>query len=251
MALRDEEPLRARTRTRLPWKDALGHLPAILLAAGLFMYAYLSICYDRFYGRLGVDPNDVGLSYAGTLARSSGFVVVYLVAAVFVSAMVVAIRPSRQVVTIGFRHWRVPVHPRWNVAVAVLVVGLMVVSLLGWPLYVAGDAARHVQSGYPVGTVLLPGPPDTPFPFPPLPVLAIRADPASIEPADKPADSPSVQRLRGRTLLYLGQSDGTVVLYDARTNRAVYVPGSTIILHVANCDAEPPPEVICSQARGY
>jgi hypothetical protein len=68
MAVRDEGPPPAHQHVRLslPLKDTLGYLPTVLLAAGLFMYAYLSICYDRFYARLGVDSNDVGLSYAGT-----------------------------------------------------------------------------------------------------------------------------------------------------------------------------------------
>jgi hypothetical protein len=79
--------------------------------------------------------------------------------------------------------------------VVTVITGLMVVSLLGWPLAVAGDAAKHVQAGHPVGTVVLPGLPLTPFPFPPLPVLAIRAEPATIAPAGKPTDTPSVQRL--------------------------------------------------------
>jgi hypothetical protein len=83
------------------------------------------------------------------------------------------------------------------------------------------------------------------LPFRGLDVLAIHAAPATVEPAGKPSDSPAAERLRGRRLLYLGQSGGTVVLYDAATQRAVYVPGSSVILHVANCDAKPPPDPAC------
>jgi hypothetical protein len=84
-----------------------------------------------------------------------------------------------------------------------------------------------------------------------LPIITIRADVTTVEPAGKPADAPAVERLRGRKLLYLGQSAGTVVLYDADADRAVYVPDSSIILHVANCDAKPPPDPTCLAVQDY
>jgi hypothetical protein len=61
--------------------------------------------------RLGVDPNDVGLSYTGTLARSSGFVVVYLMAAAITFALVQFTRPM-QAKTIGFGRQRIQ-GPAW------------------------------------------------------------------------------------------------------------------------------------------
>jgi hypothetical protein len=81
MAVLDEEheDASARSRRRLPWRAAVGHLPAVLAVGAVLVYGYLSIGYELFYSRLGVDANDVGLSYAGVLARSAGFVVVYLV----------------------------------------------------------------------------------------------------------------------------------------------------------------------------
>jgi hypothetical protein len=42
-----------------------------------------------------------------------------------------------------------------------------------------------------------------------------------------------------------------VVLYDAEVDRAVYVPGGSIILHVTNCDAKPLPDPTCSEASNY
>jgi hypothetical protein len=75
MAVRDEQqPTADRTGGIPPWKDTLEHLPAILAVGAAVVYGYLSICYDMFYGHLGVNPADVGLSYTGTLARSAGFV---------------------------------------------------------------------------------------------------------------------------------------------------------------------------------
>jgi hypothetical protein len=189
MAVRDDEvSASGQARRGLPWRDALGHLPAILLTAGLFMYAYLSVCYDRFYGRLGVDPNDVGLSYTGTLARSSGFVIVYVVLAVsmlqYVFQFALITRPRQ--LQLSSRRARV----------ALILSGATMILVLVWPFFASGDAAEHVQAGNPVAPLQLPTVPDWPFPLPPLPVLAIHADPATVEPVGKPADSPSVTRLR-------------------------------------------------------
>jgi hypothetical protein len=50
-----------------------------MLAVGaILLYGYLSIAYDRFYRGFGIDPSDVGLTYTGILARSSGFVLICL-----------------------------------------------------------------------------------------------------------------------------------------------------------------------------
>jgi hypothetical protein len=91
MAVRDKEQQTLsvnRLGRDLPWRDTLGHLPAVLAVGAVTIYAYLSLCYDRFYGGLGVNPDDVGLSYTGTLARSAGFVVAYLVAALLMGPLV-------------------------------------------------------------------------------------------------------------------------------------------------------------------
>jgi hypothetical protein len=244
MAVRDDEVgARDQARPSLPWRDAFGHLPVILLTAGLFMYAYLSICYDRFYARLGVDPNDVGLSYTGTLARSSGFVIVYVVFAVSLLLYVLQFA-----LVAGLRRLSLSIG---RARVWLFLCGVALILVLVWPFLASGNAAEHVQAGNPVAPLQLPTVPEWPFPLPPLPVLAIHADPATVEPAGKPADSPSVTRLRYRKLLYLGQSGGTVVLYDATADQAVYVPAGSIILNVANCDAKPPPDSTCAAARDY
>jgi hypothetical protein len=237
MAVRDEvqQPAeRETTRRAQPWRDMLAQAPGLLLVGGVLMYGFLSICYDRFYGFLGVDPSDVGLSYTGTLARSSGFVVVYLTLAYIVSGIV-----RQDLVEIRRSTRGRPT--RTSLVLAFAIGGLLVLVGVIWPPVAAGLSAEDVRAGKPVGPVLYPGP------LPPLPVLAIHADPATVEPTGRPGDAPAAERLRGRKLLYLGQSGGTVVLYDAATQRAVYVPSSSVILHVANCDAKPPPDPSCQQ----
>jgi hypothetical protein len=243
MAVRDEG--KPPASTGLPWREALSYTPALLLLSGLLMYGYLSLCYQRFYGSLGVDPNDVGLSYAGTLARSSGFVFVYLLFVAYaIGAGPVAVRHVRT--RWGMPHtWKITTI-QWLSALF----GFLIAASLSVTISEARDAARDVQAGLPVGPLQFAA--ENPFGggrLLPVPILAVHADPATVEPAGKLGDSPAVERLRGRKLLYLGQSGGVVVLYDAAADRAVYVPASALILKVANCDAKPPPDPACVAAR--
>jgi hypothetical protein len=238
MAVRDDQqPGTGEQGSRsLPWRDTLGHAPAALLIGGLLMYAFLSFCYARFYGSLGIDPNDVGLSYTGTLTRASGLVFGFVVVlAVYLIAQL-PILSSHWPKRLDRWAWR---HPR-----PMRVLGLTALSLLssGLAFSVAGAdiAADQVRAGKAVSPPRLGIAPIRGFE-----VLAIHADPATVEPVGKPDDSPAAERLRGRRLLYLGQSGGTVVLYDAAVQRAVYVPASSIVLHVANCDAKPLPDPAC------
>jgi hypothetical protein len=238
MAVRDQEQDHAseagRPRRRpLAWRETLGALPPVLALVAILLYGYLSIAYDQFYRRLGVDLSDVGLSYTGVLARSSGFVVAYLLGVALLVGLVVtsrlhmdqrrrldpakATRDTRRLSAV-------------NAVVAVLLAGTLV-----FPLVDAGDAARKAQVGFAVGPVRQRG--DL-GPISELPIVAIRADPATVEPSGKPGDAPAADRLRGSHLLYLGQSGGTVVLYDPAFQQAVYVPAASIILRVTNCDGE-------------
>ena len=123
--------------------------------------------------------------------------------------------------------------------VLVVLVGLLIGAFSGAPI-LASNAARDVRAGKPVAPIRFMQVPWSPY-RPPLtiPVVAIHADPATVEPAGDTTDSSSVERLQGHRLLYLGQSGGTTVLYDATSDRAVYVPTSSIVLHVADCDAMP------------
>jgi hypothetical protein len=216
--------------------EALKHVPAVIALAALVIYGYLSICYDAFYRALGVDPGDVGLSYAAILARSSGFVLVMSYVAVFCLPLLLSSRPPsrpRRDAAWVERDVKLDVTPaqrRLAERLSRRLVLLLVAALLTSVFFAAEDAARDVR----VGRAVRPMRPPVPGVSIPLTVLAIHADPASVEPAGKFGDSPAADRLRGRRLLYLGQEGGTVVLYDAAAQRAVYVPASAVILQVAN-----------------
>jgi len=114
---------------------------------------------------------------------------------------------------------------------------ILIVGLIGASLYAVLHRAEYLAQQVQAGRQLPRSGP--------LDALAIRADSATVEPAGKRGDSPAAERLRGKKLLYLGQSSGTVLLYDATVQRAIYVPASSIVLSVANCRAKPPPDAAC------
>jgi hypothetical protein len=229
MAVRDDQG------RGLPWRDAFNHAPTVLTVGAVVLYAFLSLCYDLFYRSLAVDPRDVGLSYAGTLARSSGFVIVYI----FFVGFAFQIRLSRR----AEPRLRAP-SPRMHSFETFLSVGFLIL-MFTWPFIGVAEATSAVKAGQPVRPLLLPGP------APPLPILAIRADPVTVEAMGNPGESPAAHRLHGRKLLYLGHSDSTVVLYDPAADRAVYLPAGSIILHIANCGAKPLPDAACEQMRTW
>jgi hypothetical protein len=248
MAGRDEEQQAATVEQdtrRLSWRDMLGHVPAVLLVGGLLLYGFLNFCYARFYGRLGVDPNDVGLSYIGTLTRASGLVVGFLIVLgvpIMLTVLGVLLLSLWRKPPRWFESW---MHPRALRLAAMsgvaAVTYLAIYSGVSW----TDLAANEVRAGKAVSPPRFPT-----APFRGLEVFAIRAAPTTVEPVGKPSDSPAAERLRGRRLLYLGQSGGTVVLYDAATQQAIYVPGSSVILHVVNCDAKPRSDAACQPTVG-
>jgi hypothetical protein len=94
MAVRDQQQLKV-PRRGLPWREVLSQAPAVIVVAGLLVYGYLRIYLQRFYGNLGVDPNDAGLTYADTLARSAGFLIFTLVFFVpFLLLLIVVVPPT-------------------------------------------------------------------------------------------------------------------------------------------------------------
>ena len=237
MAVRDDQQLK-EPRRGLPWRETLSQAPAVALVGGLLVYGYMRLYLQRFYGGLGVDPNDVGLTYADTLARSIGFliycsvVLAYtLVAALTlktISRLIWRIHPATK-----HRRTYVPPGALLTVGVPVIVTVSLIVASLWVVLDRAEHAARRVQAGRQLPRSGLLG------------ASVIRADLATVEPAGKRGESPAAERLQGRRLLYLGQSGGTVVLYDAAIQRAIYVPASSIVLQVANCSTKPPPDAAC------
>jgi hypothetical protein len=57
------------------WKDIASAAVPLLTVLGLAFYALSSYAYEHFYGSLGTSPTDVGLTYFGVLAASTGWAV--------------------------------------------------------------------------------------------------------------------------------------------------------------------------------
>jgi hypothetical protein len=110
----------------------------------------------------------------------------------------------------------------WSIAILSLMVVAALVPFLSLP---RADAASQ---GRPVAPVRLFG----------LTVLAIRADSASVEAVGKSEEAPAIKSLQSRALLYLGQANSTVVLYDSKEKQAVYLPASSVLLRVKSSEAK-------------
>jgi hypothetical protein len=74
--------------------------------------------------------------------------------------------------------------------------------------------------------------PGTPWSPSGLSVLNVQVRDARIEPIQAGSVPPALKGLTGQHLPYLGQSDGTLVLYDPTGAEVVYVPRGFVLLNV-------------------
>jgi hypothetical protein len=181
----------------------------VLTVAGAAFYVALRLAYRTFYGRLGLTPEDVGLSYGDAVARAAGIALYFAVFfAGVVGAPVLAIRivkPSGG--------WVKPFMGIAAVTSAVaLFAGLLVVM---WAT--ARSQARLVQDGKTVRP---------PFLFD----TGTRAHRASVKwVGDAPVGLSDVQTHR---LMYLGESGGSVVLYDVDEKRSLRLPAGEVVVSI-------------------
>jgi len=253
--LRNQESQTTNRRAPSPeqtWpRHILGGLSSFLLLFGVLLYGCLSTVYISFYSPLGVGLGDVGLNYGTVLSRASNYV--YFLLAIFftfallpplITLLMEAARPhftrplswrsirqgGRAISRLGTLPMNEFMRALWqgtSIAGATSMACLLL--LIGTIHSVTnGDAAAAaVRTGRPIiskGYMLGP------------PMVPIRADPVSVSTAGKPNDIPVVDDLSKRTnLLYLGQADGTVVLYDPNQPHVIYLPANTSILNVSVC----------------
>jgi hypothetical protein len=236
----------------------LGGLSSLLVLLGVIIYAILSTVYASFYEALGVDPNDVGLGYANVLAHSVSYVGYVLgIAAVSGLLFVVSVtiievaskvlreyrygsatepRPRLSWVAADSLHEfledSLPGGARPSRIIVVIVVTIVIFSVLLGYGATQGIAAGHIAADVRAGHPIIPR---TATPFG-IKILAVRADPVLVWAAGKPDDAPAVEKLVNRTdLLYLGQANSTIVLYDPRQHQAIYLPASTVMLSIGAC----------------
>lgn len=288
---------------------------AILAILGVILYGLQNIGYSAFYEEFGISPDDVGLGYINTLARSTGLVVVLILA---VLLAIVSYEPARiarkrseQLARLGWlkeiealqtwlrlsskevarKRLREEVRPeqiqnekeqyhalahllsaevaeiagepstrpkdddlralyksdrfsdfafelefakmdqvrqrlfqksgRGRFAAALITIVLIVV-LVAPVRALCISKAHSVQDGKPVAPINLLG----------LSLLNINADPAVVTPTGEVGKSAGVDPLSGKTVMYLGQANGRIVLYDNHAKRTVTLPASSVVLQI-------------------
>ena len=237
--------------TGLNLGEGLRYLGGVLALAGILVYALLRMSYDTFYGSLSVDPEDVGLNYGRVLTQSTGvviFIASLIASTSAVTLLVIRMRTGPEQRLKDLLKDLLPVLrvPMNKVILAVGVLGLILVA--GWGLvYSAGDAAIAVKSSQPIGAggwfTLLP----------------IRAEPVLVEPINETVSKTISSQLDcnsarqapcAEKLFYLGQTGGTIVLYNASRQRKLYLPQSSVVLHVSNCRTPRSRDVDCENLFG-
>ncbi len=230
-----------------PRSEALGGLPGFreflaimavsLAVTALLVCGLLSFAYERFYQALGVNPADIGLTFGVAVSRSVGFTVAFAVAVTLVAVAVrlILAAPLRRLRaragwTRTFHSTDFALVLGCYVALGLLAIfaAVAVISPVASYTARAADAAR---SGNAVRPLQLYG----------LPLLAMQAEPATVQPTSKARTLPGIWDLNDRPVLYLGQAGGVGVLYDADRGRVVYTPMDLVVLHVRNCGGQAPP----------
>jgi hypothetical protein len=216
------------------WWKIFSQGATVLVLAGILIYGYVGLSYERFYGALAIDPADVGLTYLGVLTHSTGlivtlafsltfmFIVTYLILWVALSLSDRLLRPGG-----SGSELRSDAKPLARTLAIALAVFVGVVGLAATP-WQADAAADWVKSGKPVRPL------KTNPPF--LTRLSIHADPAIVSSTHKLGEAPEIESLRARKLFYMGTANGLTVLYDPSVQGSIYLPSSEILLTIMNCE---------------
>ncbi len=224
-------------------RTALTQSTVLVTLGAVWLYIMMSLTYDAFYGPLGVDPSDVGLSYTTILARSTGLGLLLSISIIGIVLSVIVdwifewigsgIQVRRR------RAIRLSVNWFWVAAL------LLLFSILTTRDNItrAGHAAAAVRQGravVPIGRFFT--------------VLPLRADPVAIQPAGEAKAFPAIAGFRCDPtdyllpcdkLLYLGQANGVVVLYNATKDQSVHLPASSVVLRISNCWSRDSLDIAC------
>ncbi|MGW7070406.1 hypothetical protein ACWGII_26820 [Streptomyces sp. NPDC054855] len=209
------------------------YLLPTLGAGGALLFGLLTMEYDQFYRELGMAPGDVGLEYSTRLSGSAGLVLMSLIASatlfVLATACLYAVHrfgPRTARVRAGrLRTAMSRPEKRRTAILGCCAVGIALVGVL--VTYVADEMADSAKGGKWV----------EPLHFGPITVLAVRAYPAdvrlSVRDSAKGLDLGAVDT---EHLLYIGHGPNTVVLYDHRSQRPLYLPAKDVTVTTYNCE---------------
>ena len=173
----------------------------VLTIVGASFYVALRFAHQAFYRPLGLTPEDVGLGYGEALGRAAG--IAFYATAFSIVFLVPALRLRRR----G--------HPLMPFLLWLYITPLLTVLIAMWRL--TALYADDVQDGKTVHPVFLI---DT----------GVRAEKADISWTEEPPKGmKSVPRHR---LMYLGESEGSVVLYDVDAKRSLRIPSSSVAVSI-------------------
>jgi hypothetical protein len=218
--------------------------------AGIALFVLVRGYLNGFYGRLGVDPDDVGLGYGATLGSSIGLLVFFTLAAVVLPAVLLtcgyaAVRVARSTESLPLRRLPSAIgSATLHFLRRTLPFGALA-SLAIFATLFSGRAeyyAKAVQNGQPIRFGALS-----------LTSFKVRATPMRVRSTGRPAENPGVEDVARRSmqsppLLYLGQADGIVVAYDSVMQQVIRLPASTVLLRLANCEVMPTVDPACRRA---
>lgn len=231
------------------WRETLDVITPAITAGGVLIFVLLRLYYNKFYGALGVSPNDIGLGYASTLASSVGFLFVGLAIALCPSIVVGSIygawyvtRTSESNLPSSFRDLLDQLRPGLlriaKIAVPLATVAVLVLATV-WFIERADYYSNIVKQGR---AVKFRGVPFSSF--------VVRATPAEIRVISKDGENPGLEDLQSRSakeppLLYLGQANSAFIFYDSAMQQSIYVPASPVVLRLNNCQTLRTPNDAC------
>jgi len=225
--------------------DWIKALPVALSVAGIVLYGVITIADERFYEALGITSGDVGLSYANTLVRASGLVIMFGVLVALILLLLFVGRGSAEVSydpreimrrageesrfreTLLATRLKVKERKKFQRAVrrrTYFLMGVLVLVLLAAVLPVlyinAAHRANLVSQGRSVGPVRFLG----------LTILPISAYAANVQWV-----SPNGAPVLPHNLLFLGQGGGSTPLYDPALKQVLWLPSDLISISVSQC----------------
>jgi hypothetical protein len=170
------------------------------------LYGLIRLGHQTFYSRFGLSPDDVGLGYGEALARAAGFTA-YLLAVILGLALLAFLMEGGE-------------RPQGRYLYGLVVGGLL--ALLVFSIFSVLSDARAAADKVEKGKAVRPA-----FMLD----YGIRAEPARITWHD---DAPAgLRELRSHGLMMLGNSAGTVVVYDdVDDKRTLRIPANAITVSV-------------------
>lgn len=203
-------------------RDVAQAVVPVLALMGVVVYGLLIFGYSEFYRELGIRPEDVGISYGGSLGGAAGLTILIICTALVVGAGILGLR--RAVSSSGPRRRTLLPLIRTAGVILTLAGGLVGVFVFTYLADVQADLVKHGQWLEPVRVANLE-------------ILSVRADPVEMLPIDEsPLALEIADRTDGHDLYYLGESGGIAVVYDATDQSVWRVSLNQMVLRTENCE---------------